>query len=105
MLTRPPLLVFSRCYCEHNLLYCWVFACLSSDCSSDCLSQCRSAPTEPCAGSVGSRGLYHVPKRYAQNIERIRSNSSRRPSLLMQFSASHQAPSDVGPLQRRAFGR
>jgi len=30
--------------------------------------------------------------------------SSRRPSLLMQFAASHQALGDVGRLQRRAFG-
>jgi hypothetical protein len=31
--------------------------------------------------------------------------SSRRPSLLMQLAAPHQAPGDVGRLQRRAFGR
>jgi hypothetical protein len=31
--------------------------------------------------------------------------SSRRRSLLMQLADAHQAPGDVGRLQRRAFGR
>jgi len=31
--------------------------------------------------------------------------SSRRASLLMQFAAPHQAPGDVGRLQRGAFDR
>jgi hypothetical protein len=30
---------------------------------------------------------------------------SSSPSLLMQLAAPHQAPGDVGHLQRRAFGR
>jgi ubiquinone/menaquinone biosynthesis C-methylase UbiE len=52
-----------------------------------------------------ARGARQQPNSQASALTRPRRGSSRRPGLLMQLAAPHQAPRDVGRLQRGAFGR
>src|SRR5262249_10145300 len=52
-----------------------------------------------------ARGARQQPNSQASALTRPRRGSSRRPGLLMQLAAPHQAPRDVGRLERGAFGR
>ena len=64
----------------------------------------RAASTQ----SRSSAKRYRVREQWAQrgfSPADLLNLWSRRPNLLMQLATPHQASSDVGRLQRRAFGR